>query len=197
MNMVPDTPLPMIRARAAGRDDLRAGTSLPILGCEQTINEDDPMRKFVSVLVLVLTVVSMSALGDIKSKQEISAEARSNAPHISSEELAAYLAEEKDFVLLDIRTEAEYEAGHIRGAQWLPRGKLEYSIQELVKDPDARIVLYCRTGGRSGLATATLADMGYTQVVDLDGGFKSWVELGNSFYNMHGENKVVSYQKEE
>jgi len=39
--------------------------------------------------------------------------------------------------------------------------------------------------------------MGYTNVADLDGGFKDWVAEGNAFYNMHGENKVVTYQKKE
>jgi hypothetical protein len=39
--------------------------------------------------------------------------------------------------------------------------------------------------------------MGYTNVVDLGGGFKEWVTEGNSFYNLHGENRVVSYQKME
>ena len=106
-------------------------------------------------------------------------------------------AELGDIVLLDIRTETEYDAGHIQGAQWFPRGKLEYYIQELIKDPNSRIVLYCRTGGRSALATLTLKDMGYTNVVDLDGGFKEWVAEGNTFYNLHGEHQVVSYQKKE
>jgi len=94
--------------------------------------------------------------------------------------------------LLDIRTEDEYQAGHIQGAQWFPRGKLEYYVQDLIKDPESRIVLYCCSGGRSALATLTMQDMGYTNVVDLNGGFKEWVAEGNTFYNLHGANKVVT-----
>jgi rhodanese-related sulfurtransferase len=155
------------------------------------------MRIYGRFLIALLALASINAWGDIKSKQEISSEAKSKAPHISSQQLSTDLSGEKQFVLLDIRTEAEYEAGHIKGAQWFPRGKLEYYIQDLVTDPDTSIVLYCRTGGRSALATLTLLDMGYTKVVDLDGGFKEWVDQGNTFYNLHGENKVVSYQKKE
>ena len=59
------------------------------------------------------------------------------------------------------------------------------------------LLLVVRTGGRSALATLTLKDTGYTNVVDLDGGFKEWVAEGNTFYNLHGENRVVSYQKNE
>jgi len=155
------------------------------------------MRVYGRFLIILIAFTSINAWSDVKSKQEISSEAKSKAPHISSQQLAGYQSTKEKFVLLDIRTEAEYEAGHIQGARWFPRGKLEYYIQELITDPDSTIVLYCRTGGRSALATLTLKDMGYTNVVDLEGGFKEWVAGGNTFYNLHGEHKVVSYQKKE
>jgi phage shock protein E len=155
------------------------------------------MRKYGRFLIALIVIVSMNVWSDVKSKQEISNEAKAKAPHISAQQLSGYLSGEEDFVLLDVRTESEYQAGHIQGAQWFPRGKLEYYIQELIKDPESRIVLYCRTGGRSALATLTLKDMGYTNVADLNGGFKEWVAEGNTFYNLHGENQVVSYQKQE
>ena len=154
--------------------------------------------KFASKVLIVLFALStMNVWGDIKTKQEISSEAKSKAPHISSEQLSDYMSSDESFILLDIRTEAEYQAGHIQGAQWLARGRLEYYIQDLIKDPDSKIVLYCRTDSRSTLATLALQDMGYTNAVDLNGGFKAWVSEGNTFYNLHGENKVVTYQKEE
>jgi len=139
----------------------------------------------------------MNAWGEIKSKYEISREAKSKVPHISSQQLSNYLAGREGFILLDIRTEAEYLAGHIRGAQWFPRGRLEFYIQDRIKDADSKIVLYCRSGGRSALGTLTLKNMGYTDVVDLEGGFKKWIAKGNTFYNLHGEHKVISYQKKE
>ena len=155
------------------------------------------MRTYGKFLIILIAFSSTGAWGDVKSKQEISSEAKSKAPHISSQQLVGYQSANDDFVLLDIRTEAEYEAGHIRGARWFPRGKLEYYIQEVIKDPDSKIVLYCRTGGRSALATLTLMEMGYTNVVDLEGGFKEWVAGGNTFYNLHGEHRVVRYQQKE
>ena len=155
------------------------------------------MRKYGRFLIVLIVFVSANGWSDVKSKQEIKSEALAKAPHISIEHLSGYLSAKEDFVLLDVRTEEEYQAGHIQGAQWFPRGKLEYYIQERIEDPDSKIVLYCRTGGRSALATLTLKDMGYTNVVDLEGGFKEWVAEGNTFYNLHGENRVVNYQKME
>ncbi|MFC1701739.1 rhodanese-like domain-containing protein [Pseudomonadota bacterium] len=148
-------------------------------------------------LIFLIALSSINVWGDIKTKQEIGREAKAKAPHISTQQLSDYLSVNENLILLDIRTEAEYLAGHIQGAQWFARGRLEYYIQDLIKDPDSQIVLYCRTGGRSALATLTLQDMGYNNVVDLDGGFKEWVSEGHTFYNLHGENKVVAYQKEE
>jgi len=150
------------------------------------------MRLRGTLLVALLVSLITNVWGDVKSKKEISAEAKSKAPHISAQQLADYLAGGKEFVLLDVRTEAEFEAGHIKGAEWLPRGKLEFHIQELVKNPDATMVLYCGTGGRSALAVLTLKDMGYTNVVDLEGGFEGWVAADHTFYNRYGELKLVS-----
>ena len=155
------------------------------------------MRIFRIIIILLFALSSTNAWSEIRSKQEISSEAKSKAPHITSQQLSEYLSNDEEFILLDIRTEDEYQAGHIQGAQWFPRGKLEYYVQDLIKDPESRVVLYCRTGGRSALATLTMHDMGYINVVDLNGGFKEWVAEGNTFYNLHGENRVVTYQKKE
>ena len=155
------------------------------------------MRILQVFIILLIALSSTNAWSEIRSKQEISSEAKSKAPHITSQQLSDFLSNDEDIILLDIRTEDEYQAGHIQGAQWFPRGKLEYYVQDLIKDPESRVVLYCRTGGRSALATLTMHDMGYINVVDLNGGFKEWVAEGNTFYNLHGENRVVTYQKKE
>jgi rhodanese-related sulfurtransferase len=149
------------------------------------------------LIVLLIALLSMSVWADIQGKKEISSEAKSKAPHISAQQLATDLAANKDFLLLDIRTEAEFEAGHIQNAKWLPRGKLEFGIQELTTDPNAQIVLYCGSGGRSALATLTLNEMGYGNAVDLEGGFKAWMAEGHSLYNMHGELKAVPKPEKE
>jgi rhodanese-related sulfurtransferase len=146
---------------------------------------------------ILAALFSLYSWGEVKTKEQVSAEAKAGATHISSKQLAGDVSDGRPLLLLDIRTAAEFQAGHIRGAQWLPRGGIEFSIQELTTDPDARIVLYCRSGGRSALAAASLKGIGYNNVVDLEGGFEDWLETGNTFYNLHGEHRVVSYGAEE
>ena len=116
-------------------------------------------------------------------------------PHISGEALKALQSSDDFFLLIDVRTEAEYKAGHLAGAIWMPRGELEFMVQERTKEPLCKIVLYCRTGGRGALSTQALMQMGYSDVLNLTGGFKQWVGKGNSIYNMHGELRILNFEK--
>lgn len=84
-----------------------------------------------------------------------------------------------DAVFLDCRTEKEFKSGHIPGAIHVPRGLLEFQIENKISDKNKEIVVYCKTGGRASLATSTLVKMGYKNVKNLDGGWKAWVKAGN------------------
>lgn len=98
---------------------------------------------------------------------------------LAMEEWKARLAATPGAVVLDIRTEAEHWIGHIPGATLLPPEEVEPRIGELAPEKDAPLFLYCRTGRRSGIASAALAKMGYTRVVNMAvGGFPDWREAG-------------------
>jgi rhodanese-related sulfurtransferase len=71
-------------------------------------------------------------------------------------------------VLVDVRTPSEYEAGHVPGARLIPYDQIAARAGELPAK-DRPIVLYCRTGRRTGIAAATLAQLGYTAVYDMQG----------------------------
>jgi molybdopterin/thiamine biosynthesis adenylyltransferase/rhodanese-related sulfurtransferase len=77
-------------------------------------------------------------------------------------------------VLLDVREPDEYEQGAIPGAIHIPRGTLETSIENRVSDRDTPLVVLCAGGVRSAFAVKTLTDLGYTDVVSMDGGFNKW-----------------------
>ena len=82
------------------------------------------------------------------------------------------------FILVDVREDREFTAGHADGAIHLGKGIIERDIEAAIPDRDARLVLYCGGGYRSALVADTLQKMGYTNVISLDGGWKAWVEAG-------------------
>ena len=82
----------------------------------------------------------------------------------------------EQFLLLDVREESEFAAGHLPGAKSLGKGIIERDIEALVPDPDTELVLYCGGGFRSALAADNLQKMGYTNVISMDGGFRGWKE---------------------
>jgi rhodanese-related sulfurtransferase len=80
----------------------------------------------------------------------------------------------EEFVLIDVREEGEFAAGHIRGARHIGKGVIERDIEGKVPDKDADIVLYCGGGFRSVLAAEALQKMGYTRVKSMADGWRGW-----------------------
>lgn len=83
-----------------------------------------------------------------------------------------------DALLLDVRTLPEYEAGHIPGATLIPYDEIRANATRLPEDKATPIFVYCRSGTRSTAASETLVAMGYTNVVNMDGGFPDWAQAG-------------------
>jgi len=114
-----------------------------------------------------------------KTFDDLSAEAKTRIPEVSPEEVKQRLDEEgRDWVLIDVREQDEYRAGHLPEAIGCGRGILEYHIAELVPDTGKEIVLYCRGGHRSALSADSLREMGYTNVHSMRGGFREWAGKG-------------------
>lgn len=75
----------------------------------------------------------------------------------------------KNPIVIDVRTQAEYDQEHIDGAEHIPYDVISKHIEKMVPDKNAEIALYCRSGRRSGIATTTLKEMGYKNVVNYGG----------------------------
>ena len=80
---------------------------------------------------------------------------------------------EDDYVILDARTQTEYDEGHIPGAILIPHDTVATAAEDALPDKDQLILVYCRSGNRSKQASQTLVDLGYTNVVEF-GGINSW-----------------------
>jgi len=92
---------------------------------------------------------------------------------ISAEKAMEMMASGEAYTLIDVRTQSEYDEGHIEGALLLPSDQLEALAAEQLKDKDAVILVYCRSGNRSASASKLLVELGYTNVYDF-GGIIDW-----------------------
>ncbi len=82
------------------------------------------------------------------------------------------------FHLVDVREDREWDAGHLPGAIHLAKGIIERDVEKMIPDTAAPIVLYCGGGFRSALAAKNLQEMGYSNVISMDGGFSGWKNAG-------------------
>lgn len=84
----------------------------------------------------------------------------------------------KPHVLVDVREDSEWQAGHLPNAIHLGKGIIERDIEKSIPDKHSCILLYCGGGFRSALVADVLQQMGYQQVISLDGGYSAWVGAG-------------------
>ena len=103
---------------------------------------------------------------------------------VSSDEAAAMMASESDYLILDVRTQEEYEQGHIPGAVCVPNESIGSGELSALPRKDQLILVYCRSGNRSKQAAQKLADAGYTNIVEF-GGILSWT--GETVSGSEGE----------
>ena len=103
--------------------------------------------------------------------------ARTRIREIEADELAQQLSQQPDAVLLDVREADEYAAGHVAGAEHLGKGVNERDIEGRHPDLSTPLYLYCGGGYRSALAADALTQMGYRNVVSVNGGWRALQSL--------------------
>ena len=92
---------------------------------------------------------------------------------ISGEEAKRLMDTETDFIIVDARTEEEFNEGHIEGAILIPEYEISERAEKELPNKDQLILVYCRSGRRSKIASQALADLGYTNVKEF-GGIIDW-----------------------
>ena len=86
--------------------------------------------------------------------------------------------QKKGALLIDVREDREWDAGHARGAVHIGKGVIERDIEKQVPDQNAELILYCGGGFRSALAARALGEMGYRNVASMAGGWRAWQAEG-------------------
>jgi len=112
-------------------------------------------------------------------KDELLAQARLQLTIIDANKALELL--EQGTTLLDVREATEFNEGHLPHAKHVSRGLLEFMVgnHPALKDLDAKLVVYCKNGGRSTLAADLLQRMGFTNIYMLEGGFDQWCNDGH------------------
>ena len=155
------------------------------------------MRKAIYLLILGVVYVSVlmvscqteqkgtTAASTFENSDELVAAAKELITEISIEDFKTMYDGDEYFVMVDVRTVAEYDAGYIPGAVSIPRGVLEFRIGDeeiwdglglYIPEKADPIIVNCRSGGRSALAAKSLMELGYENVLSLKGGWNAWHE---------------------
>ncbi|PVX49852.1 rhodanese-related sulfurtransferase [Balneicella halophila] len=155
------------------------------------------LKKVLTLIITLLPVLLFSQDVDenIKTGKQIVQENKDKVTQISAEQLHEMIESGENITILDVRTEKERMIGHINNSKWIPRGMLEFKVQEVLKDADADIVVYCKSGGRSLLSATTLKELGYKNVFILSGGIKSWRKNGYLLCNENGMFQYMTIEK--
>lgn len=120
------------------------------------------------ILILLLAAVLLTACG-----QNGGNDREESYVNITAAEAKEIMDREEGYVILDVRTQAEYDEGHIPGAVLIPDTEIEAWAEAELPDKDQLILVYCRSGRRSKLASEILVQLGYTNIREF-GGIIDW-----------------------
>jgi rhodanese-related sulfurtransferase len=143
------------------------------------------MKRMLVSMLSLLFVLSMLSLtfaqeqkpaGPPQIVKDTVAKAKASIKTVKAEDVKAAIDKKEKAVILDVRDPGEYSAGHLPGAINVSRGTLEFAIWGKVPDQSAKIYVYCKTAGRSTLATKCLNDLGYKNAVLMDAQFEDWIK---------------------
>ena len=131
------------------------------------------MKRAIAILFVSVLVLAGCAAGGGTPSSSGNTEPPAEYTKISALQAKEIMESGEEYILLDVRTQEEYDAGHIKGSILIPYTEIETQAPDELPDKDADILVYCRSGRRSAIAAQALADMGYTHVLDM-GGIQDW-----------------------
>ena len=117
------------------------------------------MKRIIPIILILLFV--LSGCSSVKEEQNTAA-----YKQISQEEAKEMMSRDDGHVIVDVRRQDEYDAGHIPGAILIPNESIGSEAPEVLPDYDQIILIYCRTGNRSKQASEKLVAMGYTNIFE-------------------------------
>ena len=120
------------------------------------------------LIFLLLAVLFLTACGQAKENDQ-----EAVYVNITAEEAKQIMDREEGYIILDVRTQEEYDQGHIPGAIVISHEEIAEKAEEVLTDKDQLILVYCRSGRRSKIAAEALVELGYTNIKEF-GGIIDW-----------------------
>ena len=120
------------------------------------------------LIFLLLAVMMLTACGQDKENDQGAV-----YMNITAEEAKQIMDTEEGYIILDVRTQEEYDEGHIPGATQISHEEIAEKAEDVLTDKDQMILVYCRSGRRSKIAAEALVELGYTNIKEF-GGIIDW-----------------------
>ena len=120
------------------------------------------------LIFLLLAVMMLTACGQAKENDQGAVYV-----NITAEEAKEIMDSEEGYIILDVRTQEEYNEGHIPGATQISLEEIAEKAEDVLTDKDQLILVYCRSGRRSKIAAEALVELGYTNIKEF-GGIIDW-----------------------
>ena len=120
------------------------------------------------LILLLLAVMMLTASGQDKENDQGAVYV-----NITAEEAKEIMDSEEGYIILDVRTQEEYDQGHIPGAIVISHEEIAEKAEKVLTDKDQLILVYCRSGRRSKIAAEALVELGYTNIKEF-GGIIDW-----------------------
>ena len=119
-------------------------------------------------ILLLVPLLLAACTGGSPPPESAAKSAETGHPTVAAPQ-AAWQEIRQGALLIDVRTPAEFEQGHLKGAVNIPHDQIGEGVGKLGMEKDRKIVLYCRSGRRSGLAQQALQGLGYRSVLNAGG----------------------------
>ena len=129
------------------------------------------MKKII-LIIIILTIIIIGVVC-IMNRKKRNIENEVIIKHISMNDIVQIMEENENYIILDVRTIAEYNEGHIPNAICIPNETIDENVVNKLPDKNQMILVYCRSGNRSKQAAEKLKKLGYTNLIEF-GGIIDW-----------------------
>ncbi len=123
--------------------------------------------------MLIISICLFGMVGCNSKNKEPEIPQKAEYEQISAQQAKEIMDSETGYVIIDARTQEEFDAGHIEGAILIPEYEITQRAEKELPDKEQLILVYCRSGRRSKIASQALVDLGYTNVKEF-GGIIDW-----------------------